>query len=463
MKSEINKEQNKQNMPVIKKNLNANQELEILQDLIKDEKSDMNKDKIIKQDPIKNNEVNIENDLKTKQKPDLLPKLRNLPSLKIKVPNHVNPNHQNKTNDDLKKENILNKDQSINLNKDMNPKIPSPEKTTISIKNNLNDLESLLDDSTEEEKLINIGSNSKNNSIIRPIKKKKKNANFLNIKEALSQSSNYLSDDQDSNGIIFLNDEESMNDNSLDSDKFNKKNISVNKNLKIAEPSIVDIFKPKDRNFKGIINIDSLHSDDLDIKSEMSNEDSDNQHSLKSADMKRLERNDKYDEDEKQEKSTNFANQSKAYYQSNADISNIKDPKLDFSKYSTNPNNIYDPDYVVHLTKYLNLRNDYNQDYEFYPNDKLNLENDWDYNDNVILLNKNKKNNMQKKIKVPDHIKFLAKLRANNQNFVPSPARTQTPENLDNSRLPISNRILVSAGYSAIKGLANDKDIFKNE
>ena len=72
-----------------------------------------------------------------------------------------------------------------------------------------------------------------------------------------------------------------MNENSLDSDKSNKNDISANQNLKIAWQSIVDIFKPKDRNFKGIINIDCLYSDDSEIKSETSNEDSDNQHSLK--------------------------------------------------------------------------------------------------------------------------------------------------------------------------------------
>ena len=75
-------------------------------------------------------------------------------------------------------------------------------------------------------------------------------ANFLNNKEVLSQISNYLSDDQDSNAIKFLNDEESMNENSLDSDKSNKNDISENQILKIVEPSIVDIFKPKDRNLK---------------------------------------------------------------------------------------------------------------------------------------------------------------------------------------------------------------------
>ena len=83
------------------------------------------------------------------------------------------------------------------------------------------------------------------------------------------------------------------------------------------------------------------------------------------------------------------------------------------------------------MSKYLNLRNNSNQDYEFYSsiNDKVNLENDWDYNDNVILLNKNRKFNMQQKIIVPNHIKIRANLRASNQNFVQSPVRTQTLEN----------------------------------
>ena len=121
----------------------------------------MNKDQIIKLEPIKNNEVNIENDLKIKQKPDLFPKPKNLPALKIKVSIQFNPNYQNKIDDDLKNENIHNRDQSINLNKDRNLQIPSPDKTTILIKNNLNDLESVLDDSLEEEKLINIYLNSK--------------------------------------------------------------------------------------------------------------------------------------------------------------------------------------------------------------------------------------------------------------------------------------------------------------
>ena len=48
--------------------------------------------------------------------------------------------------------------------------------------------------------------------------------------------------------------------------------------------------------------------------------------------MKKLRRNDKYYEDEKQEKSTNLSNHSKAQYQSNADITSITVSKLDFSK-----------------------------------------------------------------------------------------------------------------------------------
>ena len=60
--------------------------------------------------------------------------------------------------------------------------------------------------------------------------------------------------------------------------------------------------------------------------------------------MKKLGSNDRYDEDVKQEKSTNLSNHSKAQYQRNADIPSITDSKLDFSKCSTNLNDIYDPD-----------------------------------------------------------------------------------------------------------------------
>ena len=41
--------------------------------------------------------------------------------------------------------------------------------------------------------------------------------------------------------------------------------------------------------------------------------------------------------------------------------------------------------------------------------------------------------------------------------------RTQTPGNQNNSKLPISNRVLASAGYSVITGSANDIDRSKNE